>query len=80
MAIMLQQFLGGGVFVITKHSGASFQSLKRDHKIVSDSVIHTVIKNVLLYSIPNEYSRLLDTVVKIVEFLYIIRTTTPTHA
>ena len=59
------QFFGGGVFVITEHSGASFQSLERDHKIASDSVIHTVIKNVLLYRIPNKYSKLLDKVVRL---------------
>ena len=51
--------------MITEHSGASFQSLERDHKIASDSVIHTVIKNVLLYRIPNKYSKLLDKVVRL---------------
>ena len=72
---------GGGVFVITKHFGASFQSLECDHKIVSDYVIHTVIKNVLLYRIPNKYSRLIDIVINAVKLLYIITTsTTPTYA
>ena len=81
MTIMLQQFFGGGVFVITKYFGASFQSLKCDHKIVSDYVIHTVIKNVLLYRIPNKYNRLIDIVINAVKFLYIITTsTTPTYA